>query len=61
MGIPIPGPGQTGIATLKEAKSDPTILRRLKVTDVFDYPVAQPDLEKSFVVLDSSRWRSVDP
>ncbi len=52
MGIPIPGPGQTGIATLKEAKSDPTILRRLKVTDIFDYPVSQPDLEKSFVVLD---------
>lgn len=52
MGIPLPGPGQEGIATWNDVRKDPAVLRRAKVVDLFDYPVSQGDLKDAFIVLD---------
>jgi hypothetical protein len=37
LGSPIPGPGQQGIATLSQARSDASVLRRLNVPGFFEY------------------------
>ncbi len=37
MGIPLPGPGQVGIATLRQAQSDESVLRRARVPGFFEY------------------------
>jgi hypothetical protein len=39
LGLPVPGPQQRGVATLDEARNDPTVLRRLNVPGWFEYPV----------------------
>lgn len=52
LGIPLPGPDQKGVATLEQAQQDPAILRRAKIAELFDYPVAAPDVARAFLVLD---------
>lgn len=51
LGIFIPGPDQVGIATLAQARQDPSILRRLNVPGFFDYPLTSGDIQQSFALL----------
>jgi hypothetical protein len=44
LGLPIPGPGGKGIATLGQALDDPQVLRQLDVEDL-PYPLAAKDLK----------------
>lgn len=51
LGIFIPGPGQVGVATLAQARSDPTVMRRLNVPGFFEYPLDQQDIQQSTALL----------
>ncbi len=51
LGCYIPGPGQEGIATLRQARSDASVLRRLNVVSYFDYPVSKSDVQQSIALL----------
>jgi hypothetical protein len=51
-GLPIPGPGEIGIATLKDAKSDPSVLRRANLPGQFEYPVTTNDLSRLVALID---------
>lgn len=53
LGIPIPGPGQTGIATLNEARQDSSVLRRLNVPGWFDYPIDAQMIQQTVAMLDA--------
>ncbi|QDV68198.1 hypothetical protein Poly24_19070 [Rosistilla carotiformis] len=52
LGTYVPGPGQQGIATLADAKSDPSVLRRMKIAGLFDYPVDPSWLKKVVAFVD---------
>lgn len=66
LGLPIPGPDQTGIATLTQARKDPTVMRRLNVAGFFDYPLSRTDIQQSVALLNvrienlSSRMRMLE-
>ncbi len=49
LGLPIPGPGGKGVATLKQVLADEALLRQLDVDDERRYPIAHADLEKIVV------------
>lgn len=51
-GLPLPGPNQSGVATLKEAESDATVLRRATLVDQFNYPVTASEVPKAIALLD---------
>lgn len=51
LGCYVPGPGQVGIATLSEARSDASVLRRLNVVSYFEYPVSKSDVQQSIALL----------
>ena len=51
LGCPVPGPGQTGIATLSEARKDSSVLRRLKVPGFFDYPFTNKQIKQCVALL----------
>lgn len=52
-GLPIPSQSGNGIATLREAKADPNVLRRARLPGRFDvYPVEQKDLNKLVALVD---------
>lgn len=51
-GTHVPGPGQQGIATLADAKNDPSVLRRMKIAGLFDYPVDPSWLSKVVAFVD---------
>ena len=51
-GFPIPSQKDGGIATLREAKSDPNVLRRAKLPGQFEYPVDQKDLDTLVALVD---------
>jgi len=52
-GLPIPSQTSSGIATLREAKENPTVLRRAKLPGRFEYPVEQADLKTLFALIDA--------
>ncbi len=53
LGLAIPGPNQVGIATLQQAKSDASIMRRMNVAGWFEnYPVTKDDLAKCVAYID---------
>jgi len=54
LGLPVPGPDEAGIATLQEARQDASVLRRLKVPGVFDYPYTNRDVQQCIVLLDAT-------
>ena len=58
IGVEIPGPDGTGVATLEEAITDPTVLARLDVPELSPYGVTAADLAGSAsrigVLIDSS-------
>ena len=51
LGVPIAGPGQTGIATLQQARKDATVMRRLNVPGFFDYPWDKDDIQQNTALL----------
>ena len=51
-GLPIPAAQGDGIATLAEAKADPTVLRRAKLPGRFDYPIEAKDLKELIALVD---------
>lgn len=53
LGIFVPGPGQEGIATLAQARSDVLVLRRLGIAgfDQFTYPLAKEDVQQCVALL----------
>ncbi len=51
IGTFIPGPNQVGIATLAQARSDASVLRRLNVPGFFDYPLTKQDVQQCVALL----------
>lgn len=53
LGIFVPGPNQTGIATLSQARRDAVVLRRLGIAglDQFTYPIAKEDVQQCVALL----------
>ncbi len=54
LGMPIAGPKGQGIATLAQAKADPTILKALTIGEKYVYPISQADLEKVVALIDAA-------
>ena len=54
-GMPIPGPGGTGVATARQAAGDPTILSRMSLPDR-PYPVQAADIERLSVLVAATPW-----
>jgi hypothetical protein len=52
LGIPLPLADQAAVATLREARSNPAVLRRAKLPGRFDYPVSADDLKNVVALLD---------
>lgn len=53
LGTFIPGPGQVGIATLRQARQQELVMRRLNVPGFFDYPLDQQDVQQSFALVNA--------
>lgn len=53
LGIPIPGPEQVGIATLRQALDDETILRRLSISGRFKYPLDSKGAQNVIALIDA--------
>ena len=51
-GIPLPVADQAAVATLREAKTNASILRRAKLPGRFEYPVSIGDLSKAIALID---------
>ncbi len=51
-GLPIPSQSSRGVATLREAKADPNVLRRAKLPGRFEYPVQASDLSAIIALAD---------
>lgn len=51
-GLPLPGSGEQGIATLSQVRSDPTVLRRARLAGNFNYPVTSEDIDRLVLLLD---------
>lgn len=51
LGMPVIGPGQQGIATLADARRDPSVLRRMNVPGWFDYPFQRDDIQQCYALL----------
>ena len=54
-GLPIPGPGGEGVATARQAATDPTILAGMSLPDR-PYPVQAPDIERLTVLVPATPW-----
>jgi tetratricopeptide (TPR) repeat protein len=53
-GLPIPGPGGKGIATLAEAAADDAVLRQMDIPGDRIYPRKAADLEKTIALVEAS-------
>ena len=51
LGFPVPGPGQTGIGTLAQARRDASILRRMNVQGFFEYPFQKDNVQQCAALL----------
>lgn len=51
LGIHVPGPGSVGIATLRQARTDESILRRMNVTGFFDYRLGKSDVQSCLALI----------
>ncbi len=54
LGLPVPGPGGQGIATLRQAAEDPQVLRQLDVPGRFTYPVRSEQLQEVIALFEAS-------
>ena len=53
LGIFVPGPNQVGIATLAQARSDASVMRRLNIPGFFDYPLSKEDVQQNIALLNA--------
>lgn len=53
LGLPIPGPDDTGVATLAQLRKDPELLRQLDLDDE-KYPVTADDLQHLVALIDAT-------
>jgi tetratricopeptide (TPR) repeat protein len=51
-GLPFPSQSSDGVATLREAKENPAVMRRAKLPGRFEYPVEQKDLSRLIALAD---------
>lgn len=51
-GLPFPNADEPAVATLRQAKSDPNVLRRAKLPGRFDYPIGSADLKSLVAFID---------
>ena len=51
LGTHVPGPDQTGIATLTQAKQDSSVMRRLNVPGFFEYPWTKENVQQNIALL----------
>lgn len=51
LAVPVVGPNQSGVATLTQARSDATVLRRMNVPGWFDYPFQMADIQQCVALL----------
>lgn len=51
LAVPVVGPNQSGVATLAQARSDPSVLRRMNVPGWFEYPMQMPDIQQCMALL----------
>ncbi|MDZ4852916.1 MAG: hypothetical protein SGI77_26820 [Pirellulaceae bacterium] len=51
-GLPLPTANQAEVSTLREARTNASVLRRAKLPGWFDYPVASSDLPRLIALLD---------
>lgn len=54
LGLPIPGPGGKGVATLSEVSDDRGLLQRLELGAEYRYPAARADMTKLLALIDAS-------
>ncbi|TWT83716.1 hypothetical protein CA13_51830 [Planctomycetes bacterium CA13] len=54
LGMFISGPDQIGIATLAQARTDASVMRRLNIPGFFDYPYSKPDVQQNIALLNVS-------
>jgi hypothetical protein len=54
LGLPLPGPGGQGIATLEQIKSDPASLEQLNIGDTLPYSRKPADIAHIVALLDAS-------
>ncbi len=54
IGLPIPGPGGAGIATLDEIRNDAALLRALDVDEEHKYPFTEQDVKNVTAQIDAS-------
>ena len=60
LGMFVPGPSQVGIATLSQARSDASVMRRLSVPGFFDYPYSKQDVQQVTALLNvTPEWVAV--
>jgi tetratricopeptide (TPR) repeat protein len=53
-GLPIPGPGGRGIATLAQVAADDALLRQLDLNDQQPYPIKSADLQKVTALVEAA-------
>jgi hypothetical protein len=51
-GLPLPGSGEKGIASLSQIRSDSNVLRRARLAGNFEYPVTAADLDRLVLLID---------
>lgn len=54
LGLPIPGPGGKGIATLRQAAEDPAVLDQLDLDESHHYPVKAAEVKKVWAIVEAS-------
>jgi hypothetical protein len=54
LGLPIPGPGGKGIATLDQAVDDPTVLGQLDLDDSHHYPIKAAEAKQAIAMIEAS-------
>ena len=54
LGLPVPGPGRVGVATLSQAAGDETVLRQLDLDEEHPYPLTHADLSDVAALVEAS-------
>jgi Tetratricopeptide repeat len=52
MGLPLPGPNQTGVATLAEAQADESVLRRARLPGFYNYCITNEQAKQVIALVD---------
>ena len=53
LGLPQPGPGGAGVATLSQVRADPELLRELNIEGGPDYPLQSTDIRRVVALIDA--------